>query len=381
MESQKISFCTVCMGRAHHIEATLNRNIIDNQDFPNLEFILLDYNSNDHLEDFVKDNMRCYIEQGNLVYYKTTEPSFFDRSHSRNLAFKLATGNVLCNIDADNYVGLGFASYINKVLREHTDVYLSPSGKSASDFLGRLCISKNDFFSVGGYDESIQSYGFEDIDLGRRLQKHGLKHHVIDEYAGFLDAIKHEMHERVSNEYTYKNLYLALVQHKSVFSSEVYILYKDHFYESNLLIDHNTVNAEDCLSELAKNDHYENENADLRSLSVNDQQGLKFQNASWSKGTWEQTDGCITFQNHQMVLEPCFTKGNNTHFRNIFGRNLYLIISEQEILSKLIVLKSLLENRAKMKTNTTGDRRVNASGFGQGKVFKNFDYENEITIK
>jgi len=43
----KISFCIVCMNRLHQLSQTLLQNIRDNEDYSELEFIVLDYNSND----------------------------------------------------------------------------------------------------------------------------------------------------------------------------------------------------------------------------------------------------------------------------------------------------------------------------------------------
>ncbi|WP_158563357.1 hypothetical protein [Chitinophaga silvatica] len=47
MEPLKISFCTVCMGRLHHLRQTLLQNIADNTTYDNLEFVILDCNSED----------------------------------------------------------------------------------------------------------------------------------------------------------------------------------------------------------------------------------------------------------------------------------------------------------------------------------------------
>src|SRR5688572_6172397 len=100
MDVLRISICTVCMNRLHHIKQTLPANIAANEDYPNIEFVLLDYNSTDGLSDWIRDEMSEFIENGRLKYYRTEEPLFFDRTHSRNLIVKLATGDVISNVDA-----------------------------------------------------------------------------------------------------------------------------------------------------------------------------------------------------------------------------------------------------------------------------------------
>src|SRR5688572_14300277 len=99
--NQRISFCTVCMNRMHHLMLTLPKNIQTNRHYGNLEFIVMDYNSADGLSAWIKNEMSEYLAQGLLVYYQYDEARFFDRSHSRNMMFKLATGDIVCNVDAD----------------------------------------------------------------------------------------------------------------------------------------------------------------------------------------------------------------------------------------------------------------------------------------
>src|SRR6187402_1563632 len=100
-----ISFCTVCMNRLHHLSQTLPVNLEANRDFPEVEFVLLDYNSSDGLEDYMQTNYGELIRTGRISFFRTVEHAWFRRSHSRNIAFRLAKGDIVCNIDADNYTG------------------------------------------------------------------------------------------------------------------------------------------------------------------------------------------------------------------------------------------------------------------------------------
>ena len=102
-KNYSISICTDCMNRLSDIQHTLPANIEAEQSYPDLEFVLLDYNSSDGLGDWVRSEMMGHIESGRLVYYRTEEPQFFNFSHSRNVAMRLATGEIINNVDADNY--------------------------------------------------------------------------------------------------------------------------------------------------------------------------------------------------------------------------------------------------------------------------------------
>ena len=53
MNQPLIVFCTTCKGRAQHIEQTLPKNLADNARYLNCKFVVLDYNSPDHLQEYL----------------------------------------------------------------------------------------------------------------------------------------------------------------------------------------------------------------------------------------------------------------------------------------------------------------------------------------
>lgn len=197
----KISFITACKGRLHHLTETLPKNIIWNADYPNIEFVLLDYNSPDGLEAWVKNHMSRMIEKGILVYFKNPEPEYFHFTHSRNMLLKLATGDIVCNLDADNYSGADFAFYIAERINKvdylminpwsEVDGYINPF---AFECFGRIAVKKEAILHAGGYLESLESWGDEDRDLYERLDKLGYLKEFIPGH--FLRCISHSNLER-----------------------------------------------------------------------------------------------------------------------------------------------------------------------------------------
>jgi hypothetical protein len=182
------------MGRLHHLKRTLPRNIVWNQDYPDLEFLLLDYNSPDGLEGWVRHKMAKYIESGRLVYCRESSAKHFLHSHSRNLAFKLATGDIVCNVDADNFTGAGFAAHLDDVFGQRTRLICG--GMNVSGLFGRIALRKEDFLNLGGYDEQFtEGWGLEDWDLIRRAICSGFARVSFGaEYA--ISAIGHSNTER-----------------------------------------------------------------------------------------------------------------------------------------------------------------------------------------
>jgi len=190
---RNISFCTTCMNRLNDIRETLPFNIFANEHYPNLEFVLLDYNSSDGLGEWIRENMMEHIVSGRLKYYRIEGPEYFDMSYSRNVAFKLATGEIVNNLDADNYTVnpndppiMSFAERLNKTADIFSEKVIF--GKSRQFLHGRIGFYRHEFISLGGYDEDIKGYGYDDTDLLIRAECMGFK---LDKWGGqFCERIK-----------------------------------------------------------------------------------------------------------------------------------------------------------------------------------------------
>jgi hypothetical protein len=102
------------MGRLHHLRQTLPANLEANAGLP-VQFIVLDYNSPDGVGDWMQSNFQAQIESGKLVYGRTAEPRFFNMAHAKNVAHRLASGRIVCNVDADNFVSGEFTRWLLKL--------------------------------------------------------------------------------------------------------------------------------------------------------------------------------------------------------------------------------------------------------------------------
>ena len=241
------------MNRLHHLRETLPTNIEANIDGPPLEFVLLDYNSKDGMEQWAKDNLQEYINSGVLKYYKTTEPDFFNMSHSKNMAAMLTSGQIICNIDADNYAGPAYtqwvASYFTDPKKTPVLTTIHKDFVPYSDLGGRLCFNKTLFTAVRGYDESLIGYGLDDIDLVNRMEKVGGERCFIDNQ-NFLKHISHTDEERIRNySLTNKleNIYFAASsdirsKHKALYLLNDYTFFEVEYVYGGIELSHFTAN-------------------------------------------------------------------------------------------------------------------------------------------
>jgi glycosyltransferase involved in cell wall biosynthesis len=216
------------MNRLHHLRKTLPVNLSHAKGYANCDFVILDYNSTDGLEAWAAQHLNSL--QVNVKYYKTEEPLVYNRSHSRNMVMRLAEGEILVNLDADNYIGEGFIDYILDAFSDGKNIFMAPNESAPSDVLGKMCFRKRDFELIGGYDEQLKLYGFEDIDLRNRLEMFGLikQEFVLPE---FCHAITHPEKERIENEAIYKNLKELFIRKLSPSETQFCFIFKDETFE------------------------------------------------------------------------------------------------------------------------------------------------------
>ncbi len=189
--SLKISYCTACMDRVDHLKVTLPKNIasakkdLESLDNVGVEFVVVNYgqyNRANELESWIKDRFPQEIENGMLRYVRLAEPQYFHMSHSKNVSHNCATGNVLCNVDADNCINDGFTTFIaNEYKRSGEKIFMRPSTiqrvlrqkpTPVQGSGGRIIISSKTFHEINGYDEiNFNGWGKEDSDFATRVFK------------------------------------------------------------------------------------------------------------------------------------------------------------------------------------------------------------------
>src|SRR5665213_2877840 len=122
----KIACVTTCRGRLNHLKQTLPQNIADRGAWPDVVFVVLDYNDQSGVGEYIRNNHAADLKSGRLVYYRNIEAGRFHMAHAKNQAHRCAMlegADVLVTLDADNYTGPGFVDYL--AAQYHTDTTLS----------------------------------------------------------------------------------------------------------------------------------------------------------------------------------------------------------------------------------------------------------------
>ncbi len=190
----KISFCTTCMGRLHHLMETLPKNIKDNENYHDIEFLVLDYNSPDGLESWMKKEMAGLMKDGLVTYWRERSTKRWRMPHAKNLSHLLATGDIVCNVDADNLTGNSYAARLAECFSEGTPTIVTHI--HGGGFGGRIALRMPDFLKLRGYDEKLSfGWGWEDDDFKRRAVSSGLR--LVPLWQPDDRAIGHDDKERI----------------------------------------------------------------------------------------------------------------------------------------------------------------------------------------
>ena len=357
---KKIAFCITCMNRLCHLQQTLEKNILDNY-LPNeVEFVLLDYNSTDGLGEWVQQTMQAYIESGILVYYKTTEPKVYQRSHSRNMAFRLANAVICCNLDADNFLGKGFAAFMIQEFAQHSNIFYT-NNHSFNDTFGRISVRYSDFEAIRGYNEALKSYGYEDNDFMNRLVLHGLQPMSFQD-PEFYHYVSHSTESRVSEEYMAKNISEMYIAYVNPYTSIILLLYNNGTTEQYTIVDNVHVYGflEKPLS------IYESHLDERIRIVV---QGEII------KGIWSKDNNTICVYNngkpHCVNKETCTIDFNSHTFHRM---------QNSDLIARIFAILTLGINFNEVCKQIKNQTIINPNGIGKGKVFKNFDVSQEIII-
>ncbi len=209
-----VSYCITCKGRKHHVAQTLRANMDAEKNNPNVEFVLLDYDSRDGLSDYIRKEFAADIASHKLRYAKVEQAPYFQYAHAKNMAHRLATGDILVNLDADNFIAPDSSHWLVRQFQAHPHSIATVLTRTFADEVkqkvqkrlgrydvpdcasGRIALLHTDFNRLGGYNESFSAWGGEDTDIALRARDAGL-HKIAWPRELIGSAIDHSNEERV----------------------------------------------------------------------------------------------------------------------------------------------------------------------------------------
>ncbi len=97
----------------------------------------------------------------------------FNAAMAHNIGARNSTGDMILFLDCDVVLNAAFAKFLDET--EFSDDEFFTCGLSVQDLTGACLVARRRFERIGGYDEVITGWGYEDVDLYRRLEARGLQ--------------------------------------------------------------------------------------------------------------------------------------------------------------------------------------------------------------
>jgi len=275
------------------------------------------------------------------------------------MAFRLANATILCNLDADNFLGKGFADFMLDEFSKYDNIFYANSYSPEGAF-GRICIRNKNFMEVRGYNESLQGWGFEDNDIQNRLIKNDIKLMSMKN-PEFNHYIEHPDLDRVSDEHVFKNLYKMFVTYINPYTSGILLLFNDYKTEQYTLVNNLHLNL---LVEFSN----------ISEPLLDDRVRVVIQE-DVIKGSWKEEKDIIFIKENDNYY---FLNNNASSFE--MNNKTYYFVHVDTVISKIIIhLTSAINYNEAVKQMKT-QSKINENGFGRGIVYKNFDLTNKIVL-
>lgn len=154
----KFSIVTTCKGRLANLQQTLPTFLAQT----GAEVVVVDYDCPDGTGRY----LAAHHPQVRVV--SVADKPKFNSSHARNLGAAEATGDYLIFLDADMMIADGFVDFLAENMKGRS--FGTFGGGVANSARGGCVVERALFNAAGGYDEVLEGYGGEDLDLYARLR-------------------------------------------------------------------------------------------------------------------------------------------------------------------------------------------------------------------
>lgn len=198
----KISFCTWIKNRLWQFKQVFETNL--KRIGPDHEWVIVDCGSDDGFNEWVTPRIAGHLNV--KLFHHPVDAVHLARL--KNVAHRLATGDVLVNLDADNFIGPGFVDYV-LANREPKKVFHIWFQNATTGTCGRTAFNRDEFFAVGGYNNELTPGPWDELDLINRARAFGC--HIIDEsdaniVGGDIVNDKSETMNHIQDHRTYREL-------------------------------------------------------------------------------------------------------------------------------------------------------------------------------
>lgn len=164
---KRLSYCLTCLNRKEQLQQVLPVNLRDNDaDRQDVEFVLVDF-CTDGVQEWIAKTFVRDLRDGYLRYFYCSDLPYWHASLAKNTSHRLACGDILVNLDCDNFTGYRNGRFLIRVFEQlGMDLLFHQRNPQRTEAnWGRIALSRASFEALGGYDESLMPSGGQDYDL------------------------------------------------------------------------------------------------------------------------------------------------------------------------------------------------------------------------
>ena len=167
MNSIELSFCIPVMNRFEDIKSTLKKNLEDNRSYIHqIEFVVICFDSDFILQDWIEENFRYEISIGYLKFFKSLELQSWHFGRAKNAFKRFLKGRIYASLDADNFTGHNGGKHIIDVFKKYNYncIFHQFQGDWGDGTCGRVSLNRKDYIEVG-YDNTFLPRQWDELDL------------------------------------------------------------------------------------------------------------------------------------------------------------------------------------------------------------------------
>jgi hypothetical protein len=375
-----LTFITTCVNEYDTLKETYYKNVKTYTINNNVEFILINFcdNETDNVTEYLTTNLYNEIKTGKLKYYKRNMPlNEFNIASLKNIAFTLANGKYLYNLDCDNYLDGNEFINLEKSIGLYGDDVVLHQNDGPSQILhsmwkdfnlcdliwnettGRICFNKKTFIDIGGYNENEKFNNIDsNINLLLRLINSNVKYiHINLSFKNSYADSKINKNYNFNKELAVKNIYSDKnenfifkenINDYTLFDISEFkiltcfsVLYNCDVFIDNLLTDILSQTIFNNINFILINLPYTN-NADTNNKinELNKYKNIKIIDEDYDYGLYNMWNKCIKMSETYLVsnMNPDDVRGPNWAYWQIinFEPNVALVTSKYTPTYKLV---------------------------------------------
>jgi Polysaccharide pyruvyl transferase/Glycosyl transferase family 2 len=234
-----VSIFTACMNRVEHLQEVLPTWIALHPK----EIIIVDWNSTKPLDDVIAP----FQDKQKIILIRVPNVKKWCLTYAFNFAARFTSGKYLLKLDCDSKLNKDFLFYHNL---DAGNVFFSGNWRTARNVNERhtngvFYLKRLDFFKVGGFNEFLTTYGYDDCKLKADLVAQGIIQMDINhdllvhiEHSNASRTMLQDVKHQPAIEIECNRLICEKIKNiPNVFSKFSWISNNNYNYESSVLLD------------------------------------------------------------------------------------------------------------------------------------------------